>query len=37
MGILRKIAMLLVCTDYKKIVHLKDVFQNKHEIFQVFE
>jgi len=35
--ILHEIAMLSVCTDSNKIVHLKDVFQNKHEIILVLE
>ena len=29
--------MLSVCTDSNKIVHLKDVFQNRHEIILVLE
>lgn len=37
MEILHEIAMLSVCTDSNKIVHLKDVFQNKHEIILVLE
>jgi len=35
--ILHEIAMLSACTDSNKIVHLKDVFQNKHEIILVLE
>ena len=37
MEILHEITMLSVCTDSNKIVHLKDVFQNKHEIILVLE
>ena len=37
MEILHEIAMLSVCTDSNKIVNLKDVFQNKHEIILVME
>lgn len=37
MEILHEIAMLSVCNDSNKIVHLKDVFQNKHEIILVLE
>jgi len=37
MEILHEIAMLSVCTDSNKIVHLKDVFQNRHEIILVLE
>ena len=37
MGILHEIAMLSVCMDSNKIVHLKDVFQNRHEIIMVLE
>ena len=35
MEVLHEIAMLSACTDSKNIVHLKDVFQNKHEILLV--
>ena len=37
MEILHEIAMLSVCMDSNKIVHLKDVFQNRHEIILVLE
>ena len=37
MDILHEIAILSVCTDSNKIVHLKDVFQNRHEIILVLE
>jgi hypothetical protein len=29
--------MLAACADSNRIVHLKDVFQNKHEIILVLE
>merc|ERR1719228_2004538 len=32
-----EIALLSICADSNKIVHLKDVFQNKHEIVLVLE
>ena len=35
--ILHEIAMLAACNDSTKIVHLKDVFQNRHEIILVLE
>ena len=37
MDILHEIAMLAVCNDANKIVHLRDVFHNKHEIILVLE
>ena len=37
MEILHEIAMLSVCNDSNKIVHLKEVFQNRHEIILVLE
>ena len=37
MEILHEIAMLAMCNESNKIVHLKDVFQNKHEIILVLE
>ena len=35
--VLHEIAMLSVCTQSDKIVHLKDVFENKNEIILVLE
>jgi len=35
--ILHEIALLSICAESNKIVHLKDVFQNKHEIVLVLE
>ena len=37
MDILHEIAMLAVCNDASKIVHLRDVFHNKREIILVLE
>ena len=37
MEILHEICMLSVCNDSNKIVHLKEVFQNRHEIILVLE
>jgi hypothetical protein len=37
MEILHEIAMLSACADSNRIVHLKDVFQNRHEIILVLE
>ena len=37
MEVLHEIAMLSVCRESNKIVHLKDVFQNRHEIVLVLE
>ena len=37
MEIQHEIAMLLACTNSNKIVYLKDVFQNRHEIILVLE
>jgi len=35
--VLHEIALLSICAESSKIVHLKDVFQNKHEIVLVLE
>jgi len=35
--VLHEIALLSICAESNKIVHLKDVFQNKHEIVLVLE
>lgn len=35
--VLHEIALLSICADSNKIVHLKDVFQNQHEIVLVLE
>lgn len=35
--VLHEIALLSVCAESNKIVHLKDVFQNKHEIILILE
>jgi len=35
--VLHEIALLSICAESNKIVHLKDVFQNKHEIILVLE
>ena len=37
MEVLHEIALLSICAESNKIVHLKDVFQNKHEIILVLE
>lgn len=37
MEILHEIAMLSACAESNRIVHLKDVFQNRHEIILVLE
>jgi len=35
--VLHEIALLSICSESNKIVHLKDVFQNQHEIILVLE
>ena len=37
MAVLHEIALLSMCTGSNKIVHLKDVFQNKQELILVLE
>ena len=37
MEVLHEIALLSICAESNKIVHLKDVFENKHEIILVLE
>ncbi|TRY79217.1 hypothetical protein TCAL_05887 [Tigriopus californicus] len=37
MEVLHEIAMLYICNESNKIVHLKDVFQNRYEIILVLE
>ena len=35
--VLHEIALLSICAESNNIVHLKDVFQNKHEVVLVLE
>ncbi len=35
--ILHEVAMLAACATSNKIVHLRDVFQNRHEVILVLE
>ena len=37
MAVLHEIALLSMCAGSNKIVHLKDVFQNKQELILVLE
>ena len=37
MEVLHEIALLSICSESNKIVHLKDVFQNKYQIILVLE
>ena len=37
MEVLHEIALLSICSESNKIVHLKDVFQNKYQIILILE